>query len=431
MASWGLAAYTGRKMWEDATKVAEENERYKAGRALFDLQLQEDKETAKLQAQANKESRRIASNLNTYKSRIQRGDKKALAEFMSSIDTNSDTSWSVVGDSIVEQDESGNIVTNIPLKDVSGAAMLSMAQQFVPTADKVAEEYRIGVASNQKYMQELQKAMMDVQARLEVAKINGASSATVAQLNGEYSLLREQLKAASDANLKNMDSSAGISMALAKEGLSQWQDAASVRQAATVNALATMSPNAVPQFDSNGNLTMLTDMSTGEQVTPDKLSTDFTSELNNRARQFITTGLQQAAATNFSGPMVGYLTNATNQYVNNLNQNIADIASQIGNATTSVQGLPVLAVPTPQAQLGVGTPSVDTSSLQAPVVYSYISPTDVGTSALGNIVSNFEAATEEQINSANRARLNQALQSGGAWWLGDVSAGIPAGMFYK
>lgn len=317
MASWGMAAYTGRKMWEDARKTQEENERLLAGRELFDRQIEEAEKDAEVTAQAKKESRRIQSLINSKKVELQAGGQrgaKAMAEVLSGIYGGDGSTWQAKDGVIYEIDSNGNTVNATDLRNTSGAAILSMAQQYVPDAATVAATFIDAEKENQKTIREAQLKVLELENAVRVAMTNGASNAQVAQLKGQYDIAVQQLRNQSALDVKSLDVSSALKVAnvgLQKEFASQWDNLPQIRKYAIEQTVADAIAGGVPQYDSTGNFTGIgiINPSTND-VTPIELTPEMRSGILSQVDQQILEGGQLAANTGYTAPVAVYLGSA-------------------------------------------------------------------------------------------------------------------------
>lgn len=379
MASWGMAAYTGRKMWEDARKTQEENERLLAGRQLFDLGIEEAEKDAELQSQAKKESRRVQSLINSKKTALQAGGvrgAKAYAEVMSGI-TGDGSTWQAKDGIVYELDKDGNVVNATDMRNVSGAAMLSMAQQFVPDAATVTRDYQVAEAANQQAIRELQIKKMELDNQIRVALTNGASQAQVAQLRGEYALVEQQLRNQSALDVKKLDVSSARDLANLQfqESMAKTWEPKKIEDSVLNQVVGMTIPGGIPQYDSTGHWTSVTVLnpSTKEPVEVE-LTPEQRSGILSQRDQILLEGAQMAAATGFSGPAMFYTGSAASGITQRRDAEVAAATALAQQALQSYASTPAPGAGLSQVQTpAYGIPSV-TSIQPVPVVSGVINP---------------------------------------------------------
>lgn len=380
MASWGMAAYTGRKMWEDARKTQEENERLLAERRLFDLGIKEAEQDAELQAQAKKESRRIQSLINAKKTDLQAGGErgaKALAEVYSGLFGKDGATWSAKDGVLYELDRDGNTVNAVDLRRVSGIAMLSMAQQFVPTAEEAAAAYQTAEALNQKAIHEIQMKMLELENEIRVAQTNGASSAVVAKLRGEYALAEQEMRNRSALDIKSLDVQSAQSAAQFgfQESMAKMWDTDKVNKWATTRAVGTAIPGGIPQYDTSGNFIGAAVINpTTNDVVPVELTPEMRSGIISQRDQLVSEGAGKAAATGYMAPPVVYMGHADSGMTQRRDAEMAALLESVQQATQSVGNVPVPGAGLKHVQMPMyGNPQITT--LQSlPTVYNTFNP---------------------------------------------------------
>lgn len=186
MASIGVGAQWGTQMYEQDRLRREENERYFAGRDLFDSQLRTAETNQQVEEYAQAESARVRQALESRKGAIQRGDKQAYVDFLNDVLAAEGRTVVLSGDQVVEVDASGNPIQTIAdLTDLTGAQMVAQANQLVPTAREVAQIFTEATEKNIAALQQIQLQQLKGQQALEVAN-----------LTGQYGLQAAAIKAA-------------------------------------------------------------------------------------------------------------------------------------------------------------------------------------------------------------------------------------------
>lgn len=382
MASWGMAAFTGRKMWEESRRTQEENERLLAGRPLFDLQMEEAKKDADLTAQAVKESRRVQSLINSKKSDLQAGGErgaKALAEVMSGIHGGDGTAWRAQDGIIYEIDKSGNARPYMDLRNASGIAMLATAQQFVPDAATATATYQAAEKENQKTLREREIEVMKLDNQLRVALASGASAAQVAGIKGQYDIAVQALKNQAAVDTKKLDIDSAYRVAqvgLQKEFASQWDDPQKLQKYVTDYVVASAVPGGVPQYDTSGNLTGIGIINpTTKDVVPIELTPELRSGVLSQRDQLMLEGGQAAAANGYMAPAITFLGNAGSGMTQRRDAEVAAANAAQAGAIQSYETVPQgYALDRVQAP-SYGLPAITTMQ-PVPVVSGVINPTN-------------------------------------------------------
>lgn len=274
MPSIGLALHAGRQMWESERKEKETNDRFLAGRKLFDAQLKEQEAAAEYLNQANEQARSAKKSILNNRERILIGDPTGTANVLRDTvyrDFDGKVTVDPTTKEVIIIDKDGKEVgRQQPLMGMDGVAKL---MQLGNTIDQT---YAANVAAQQTAQQrayEMTKMReekgFDYKKAVDVAGIGANAQLGAASMGANATLGAAGIKAGADRYKAELEADTRLRAAqmenIEKLDRSKWAQAVSV---ATGKA---------PTIDSATNNLILPQMTPEQEVAALNTYTGMTS----------------------------------------------------------------------------------------------------------------------------------------------------------